>query len=329
MKAVVLDRYGPPDVLQVTEVPKPEPGDDEVQIRVHVTAVNDYDWALLRGRPYLSRLLFGLRKPRVSILGAEIAGRVEACGANVNTLAVGDDVYGDISESGFGGFAEFVCVHGDAVVRMPSGMTYDEAASLPHAAMLAWQGLVDRGEVAAGERVLINGAGGGVGTVGVQIARRYGAITTGVDSADKLDSMRELGFAEVLDYRQQDFTRQGARYDLILDAKTSRSPWRHARALRPGGRYVTVGGSMLRLLQTALLGRIYGRWTGKSFSVVALKPNKDLARINAMFEAGQLRCLIDGPYDLDEVSSAVQYFGDAQHRGKVVINVVSTRPPDP
>jgi len=322
MKAIVLTHYGSPDqVLRLEEVPKPEPAEDEVLVRVRAAAVNDYDWCFVRGKPYLYRLMFGLMKPKVAVLGAEVAGTVEAVGSRVTTFQPGNHVYGDISEAGFGGFAEYVCVREDALCRKPPGMTFEKAAALPHAAMLALQGLVDVGQIQPGEKVLINGAGGGVGTIGVQIAKQYGAEVTGVDRAFKLDTLKSMGFDHVIDYQQADFTRSGQRYDLILDTKTNRSPMRYLRALNPDGRYVTVGGHLPRLLQTACMGPLINRFSGKQVRIVALKTNKDLGYVNDLFETKGLEFAIDGPYSLSEVPQAIQRFGEAKHTGKIVITV--------
>lgn len=321
MKAVTFSRYGEPDVLELAERAKPEPGRGEVLVRVHATAINDWDWAFVRGKPYIYRLLFGLRRPKVDVLGAEVAGIVEGVGEGVGEVGPGDRVYGDVSEAGFGGFAEYVRVSEGALAKMPAAMTFEQGAALPHAAALALQGLVDVGRIQRGDKVLINGAGGGVGTLGLQIAKQYDAEVTGVDSGPKLDMLRDLGFDHVIDYRREDFTRSGQRYDLILDAKTSRSPFRYARALQRGGRYVTVGGDVTRLLQTLCLGPLVGLATSKSFRIVALKPNKDLAYIGELFEAKKLDVVIDGPYPLSEVPSALRRFGEASHLGKIVIRV--------
>ena len=323
MKAVVLTRFGPPDVLQLKEVEKPDPKDDEVLLKVHATAINDWDWQFMRGRPLALRVIFGIFKPRVEILGAEVAGRVEAVGKNVKRFQPGDDVYGDISESGFGGFAEYVCAHEDALARKPPEMTFEEATSLPHASMLAMQGLIDRGQIQEGQKLLINGAGGGVGTLGVQIAKLYGAETTGVDSGAKLDMMRSIGFDHVIDYEREDFTDNGQQYDLILDTKTNRSPWRYARSLRPHGVYVTVGGHLSRLLQALFLGPLISLLTQKRIRIVALRPNKDLNRVNELFQAGKLECVLDGHFDLGDVPEAIQLFGAGRHKGKVVISVAT------
>ena len=321
MKAIVLTRYGSPDVLQLEEMAKPEPRDDEVLVKVRATAVNDWDWCFVRGRPYIYRLLFGLVSPKVAVLGAEVAGIVEATGNGATKFQPGDHVYGDISEAGFGGFADYVCVREDALDRKPLGMTFEQATALPHAAMLALQSLVDVGQIRQGERVLINGAGGGVGTIGVQIAKQYGAEVTGVDNALKLDTLRSMGFDHVIDYRREDFTRNGQHYDLILDTKTNRSPFRYLRSLKPGGRYVTVGGRLPRLLQAFCMGPLISRVSGKHVRIVTLKPNKDLGYVNDLFETNGLECVIDGPYQLSDVPQAVQRFGEAKHIGKVVITV--------
>ena len=322
MKAIVFNRYGPPtSVLQLQEVPKPEPGENEVMVKVHASAVNDWDWGFVRGRPYIVRLVYGLLKPRVSVLGAEVAGTVEEIGVGASRFSSGDRVYGDISDAGFGGFAEYVCVREDALAKIPTGMSFELATAIPHAAMLALQGLVDVGRIRKGERVLINGAGGGVGTIGVQIAKEFGCEVTGVDAGLKLDLLQSMGFDHVIDYTQEDFTKNGRRYDLILDARTTRSPFSLLRSLNPGGRYVTVGGHLTRLLQIASLGTLIARLSGKTLKVVALEPNKDLAYTDRMFAEGELKVPIDGPYPLDKVPQAVQRFGEAKHLGKIVIDV--------
>ncbi len=328
MKAFLLTRYGPPEQLRLREVPQPVPEDHEVLVEVRATAVNDWDWCLTRGRPWSYRPLFGLFRPRVRIPGAEVAGRVDAVGSAVGRFEPGDAVYGDISLAGLGGFAEYVCVPETALTRMPRGMSFEEAAAIPHAAMLAAQGLIDLGRIRRGQRILINGAGGGVGTLGVQIARRFDAETTGVDSADKLETLRRAGFDHVIDYRQEDFTESGETYDLVLDTKSSRSPWRILRALNPGGAYVTVGGSTFRLLQTVCLAPLISLLSHKRMQVLALKPNQGLEFIHELFEAGELRCVVDGPYPLTELPQALRHFGEARHKGKVVVTV-RPQPRDP
>lgn len=277
----------------------------------------------MRGKPHIYRLMFGVLRPKVSILGAEVAGTVEAVGRGASRFAPGDRVYGDICEAGLGGFAEYVCVRETALAHMPSGMSFEQAAALPHAAMLAWQGLVDVGKIRQGERVLINGAGGGVGTIGVQIAKAYGCEVTGVDRDFKLPTLESIGFDHVIDYQQVDFTENGQRYDLILDARTTRSPLRYLKALNPGGRYVTVGGHLLRLLQILCTGAGIARMTGKRVQIVALKPNKGLDHMHRLIESRGLQCVVDGPYPLADVPSALDRFGESRHVGKIVISVAS------
>jgi len=321
MKAIVYTKYGPPDVLQLKEVEKPTPKDKEVLIRVHAASVNDWDWGLLQGKPFMNRLLFGLLKPKTKILGCDIAGQVEAVGRNVKQFQPGDAVYGDISGCGFGAFAEYVCARENALVLKSASMTFEEAAAVPQAAVLALQGLRDKKQIQPGDKVLINGAGGGVGTFAVQIAKLYGVEVTGVDSSGKLDMLRSMGFDHVIDYTQVDFTKNGQRYDLILDVKTNRSIFDYTRALSPNGMYVTVGGSMTRLFQALFLGPWISMISKKKIRIVGLKQNKDLAYMNELFEAGKVKPVIDGPYTLSEVPEAIRYFGEGNHIGKVIITV--------
>lgn len=253
MKAVVYTEYGGPEVLQIKEIEKPTVGDNEVLIKVHAVSINDWDWALVEGTIFVNRLLYGLFKPKKQILGSDVAGRVEAVGKNVQRFKIGDEVYGDLSGK-WGGFAEYVCASETELALKPPGMTFREAAAIPQAAMLALQGLIDKGKIRPGQRLLINGAGGGVGTFGLQIAKLNGVEVTVVDSAPKLEMLRSLGATHVIDYKVEDFTKGGTHYDLILDAKTNRSIFNYLRALTPNGKYVTVGGSMSRLFQAMLVG---------------------------------------------------------------------------
>ena len=246
MKAAIVERYGTPDVLKLTNVPTPAPKAKEVLVRVHAASINDWDWIMLSGRPRILRIGTGLFTPKIPILGCDIAGRVEALGDEVETLQLGDEVYGDLSPSGFGAFAEFACAPAASLARIPAGMTFEQAAAIPQAGMLAWQGLIDVGQLQSRQKLLLNGAGGGVGTFALQIAKLFDAEITVVDKAGKLDMLRALGADHVIDFTKQDFTAAEKRYDLILDVRTNRSPLAYARALNPGGRYVTVGGSLPR-----------------------------------------------------------------------------------
>ena len=322
MKAVVLPRYGGPDALELSDMPLPIPKPDQVLVRVHAVSINDWDWEILRGQSLLVRMLHGLFRPKVRVIGCDFAGRIARLGERVTTLRVGDEVYGDLCMQGFGAFAEYACAPETALARKPASMTFEQAAAIPQAAMLAVQGLIDVGQIRPRQKVLLNGAGGGVGTFALQIAKtQYDAEVTVVDRADKLDMLRALGADHVIDYRQEDFTRNAQSYDLIVDTKTNRSPLAYARALDPNGTYVTVGGSIPRLLQTALLGPLMSRVSGKHVRVVGLKPNKDLAYVNQLFEAGDLTPVIERQYTFSDVAEAFRLFGAADHKGKIVLTI--------
>lgn len=319
LKAVVYSKYGGPEVLQLKEIEKPFPKDDEVLIKVYAASINDWDWGLLHG-DFINRILNGFLKPKRKILGSDIAGRIEAVGKHVTHFKTGDEVYGDLSGS-WGGFAEYVCANEKALALKPAAMSFEEAAAIPQAAMLAVQGLIDKGKIHSGQKLLINGAGGGVGTFGIQIAKFYGVEVTGVDTTGKLDMLRSIGFDHVIDYTQEDFTKNGKCYDLILDVKTNRSMFAYASALCRHGVYVTVGGSVARLLQALLLGPFISMISKKHLLIVALKPNKDLLYMNGIFETGKVNPVIDGPYKLHELPEAFRLFGKAEHKGKVVITM--------
>ena len=320
MKAVVRDSYGTPGVLELRDVAKPTPSAGQVLVRVLAASVNDWDWGMLRGSPE-NRLLGGFLRPKVHVLGCDIAGRVEAVGAGVTAFRPGDEVYGDLSSSGFGAFAEYVCAPAAGLARKPAGMTFEQAAAIPQAGMLAVQGLIDVGRIRSGQKVLLNGAGGGVGTFALQIARLYSAEVTVVDKPGKLDMLRAMGADHVIDYLTEDFTKSGKRYDLILDAKTDRSPFAYVRALNPDGTYVTVGGSIPRLLQALVLGLLIARLHHKHVRIVGLKTNKDLAYMNELFEAGKLQPVLDGPYTLADLPEAFRFFGTGDHRGKIIVTM--------
>jgi len=320
MKAIVWTKYGSPDVLHLGEAEKPTPKDNEVLIKVHAASINSWDWELLRGKPFVNRLLFGLLKPKI-ILGCDIAGRVVAIGKNVKQLQPGDDVFGDISGCGWGGFAEYVCARDNALALKPASMTFEEVAAVPQAALLALQGLRDKGQIQPGQKVLINGAGGGAGTFAVQIAKSFGAEVTGVDSTRKLDMMRSIGADQVIDYTQEDFTKNGQRYDLILDVAAYHSIFDYKRALSPKGIYVMVGGSTARIFQVMFLGPWISMTGSKKMGILMHKPNKDLAFIKELLEAGKVVPVIDRRYPLSEVPEALRYFGKGHAKGKVVITL--------
>jgi len=322
MKAIVYTERGPPPVFQQIEVEIPTPKDDEVLVKVNAASVNSWDWELLRTRP--SMVSLGKRSdPRYKILGADIAGRVEAVGRDVKQLKPGDEVFGDLCQSGWGGFAEYVCARENALSLKPASMTFEEAAAVPQAGLLALQGLRKKRQIQPGQKVLINGAGGGVGTFAVQIAKSYGAEVTGVDSTRKLGMLRSIGADHVIDYTQEDFTKNGQRYDLILDVVTYRSIFDYKRALSPKGIYVMLGGgSWARVFQTMFLGPLISMIGSKKMGILMHKPNKkDLNFMKELFEAGKVVPVIDRRYPLSEVAEALRYFGEGHARGKVVITV--------
>lgn len=319
MKAIVYRRYGTPDMLALEEVEKPFPKEDEVLIKVQAASLNDWDAAMLQG-DFINRLLNGILKPKRKILGSDIAGRVEDVGKNVKQVKPGDEVYGDLSGR-WGGFAEYVCAPEKSLALKPANMSFEEAAAIPQAGMLAVQGLIDKGKIRNGQKLLINGAGGGVGTFGIQIAKLYGAEVTGVDNTGKVELMQAMGFDYVIDYTKEDFTSAGKRYDLILDVKTNRPVFHYARALNRNGVYVTVGGSIGRLFQFLFLAPFIKLLFKKSIRIVALKQNKDLAYMNELYETGKMKPVIDGPYRLDQVPEAFRRFGKGEHKGKVVISI--------
>ena len=321
MKAIVYEKYGPPDALQLTEMEKPTPKDDEVLIKVHAASVNDWDWGYLQGKPFINRMLNGLRRPKIRILGCDVAGKIEAVGKNVNQFQPGDEVYGDLCEDGFGGFAEYTCARETSLTLKPENMTFEQAAAIPQAGMLAVQGLRDKKQLQPGNKILINGAGGGVGTFGVQIAKLLGVEVTGVDSTEKLDMMRSLGFDHVIDYTKEDFTKNGQQYDLILDNKMYHSIFDYKRALSPNGMYITAGGSMTRVFLAFLFGPLITLFSKKKIGILVLKANKDLAYMNELFMEGKVKPVIDGSYSLREVPEAFRYFGEGKHKGKIVITV--------
>ena len=304
--------------MELKEVERPSPKENEVLIKVHAVSLNDWDWSLVEGSLFVNRLFYGLFKPRFQIPGSDIAGRVETVGAQVRRFKVGDEVFGDLSGK-WGGLAEYVCAPENMLELKSPAMSFCEAAAIPQAAMLAVQGLIDKGQIQPGQKLLINGAGGGVGTFGIQIAKLYGAEVTVVDSAPKLELLRSMGAIHAIDYKQEDFTKNGKQYDLILDAKTNRPILHYLRALTPDGKYVTVGGSISRLLEALLLGPLISAFSRKKVIIVALKANKDLVYMNDQFEAGKIKPIIQGPYPLEQAREAFEIFSRADHLGKIVL----------
>lgn len=325
MKAIVYEKYGSPDVLELREVAKPTPKEDELLIKVQAASVNAGDWRMMRADPFLVRLMGGgVFKPKIKILGADIAGQVEAVGSNVKQFRPGDKVFGDISDCGRGGFAEYVCAPENVLALKPANLTFEEAAAVPLAAITALQGLRDNGQIQPGQKVLIQGASGGVGTFAVQIAKALGAEVTAVCSTGKLDMMRSLGADHVIDYTQEDFTQNGQRYDLILVANGYHPLSAYKRVLSPKGIYVMAGGSTAQLFQALLLGPWMSMTGSKKMGVLSAKSNqKDLIFMKDLLEAGKVTPVIDRRYPLSEVAEAVRYLETGHARGKVVITMAS------
>lgn len=320
MKAIVRSRYGSPDVLALEDVEAPSPKANEVLVKVHAASINAWDWDLLRGKPFLVRIP-GLLKPKYPIPGADVAGRIEAVAAGATRFQTGDAVFGDLCQTGWGAFAEYVCAHEKALAPKPAHLTFEQAAAVPQAAVMALQGLSEHKPVVAGQRVLINGAGGGVGTFAVQIAKSLGAEVTGVDRAEKLDVMRSAGADRVIDYAQKDYTRTGQTYDLILDTAAYRPVRDCRRALGPDGVYIFVGGSLLRVFQLLLLGPWVGATSRQQMGILGIQPNKNLAALKELLDSGKVVPVIDRCYALSEVPEAFRYFGAGHAKGKLVISI--------
>ena len=320
MKAVVYTRYGPPGALALTDVATPVPKDNEVLVRVAAVSLNRSDWETLRGKPLYSRI-GGPFRPRHHILGSDVAGRVEAAGRRATLFRPGQDVFGDILGH-MGGFAQYVCVPQGTLAPMPAGMTYADSAALPQAGAIALQGIQEKGQVQPGQKVLINGAGGGSGMYAVQLAKMNGAEVTGVDNAEKLEFMRSLGADHVIDYSREDFTRSGRTYDLILDLAAHRPAFAYLGSLMPRGRYLYVGGSVATLVQVLLIGPLIGRAEGKKIRILAVRLGaQHLAPIVELCQAGKIATIIDRRYRLSEAPEALRDLGEGHAKGKVVITL--------
>jgi NADPH:quinone reductase-like Zn-dependent oxidoreductase len=328
MKAAIQDRYGPPDVVRVVEVDRPEPAEGQVLVRVRAASVNRADLDGLGPRPGFIRPFIGLRAPRNQGVGIDVAGVVESVGANVTRFRPGDEVFGDMfaGGAGHGAFAEYVCAKEKAFQSLPTGMTFEEAATLPHSAILAVQGLRLRSgrSPQPGDKVLIDGASGNVGPFAVQIAKAMGAEVTGVCSAEKMDMVRSLGVDHVIDYTKVDYTKTGERYDWIVDTDSHHSILRIRRALRTNGVYITLGGTSLPILAGMILGPLISlasdKWTGL---MLWWKPMKaeDVETLKELIAAGQLMPVIDRRYPLSEVVEALKWVDDGHAKGKVVITM--------
>ena len=326
MKAIVYTEYGSPDVLRLTEVGKPVPKDDEVLVRVHAASANAADRRFMRGEPRFFRLQMGFPRPKCTILGADIAGLVEAVGSSVTQFQPGDAVFGDLSLHGFGGFAEYVSVPEDGLVSKPANITFEQAAAAPVTAVTALQGLRDFGKIESGQKVLINGASGGLGTFAVQIAKSFGTEVTGVCSTNKMDTTRSIGADHVIDYTQEDFARSGQQYDLILDVVANRWPAELKRSLSPNGICVVAGFTTMShmIFQIMILGAVVSMTGSRKIGTMgsAVPKREDLLFIRELLEAGKVVPVIDRRYPLSETAEAIRYLEAGHARGKVIITVV-------
>lgn len=322
MKAITYTQYGSPSILKFEEVEKPSPKEGEVLVKVHAASANPLDWHLMRGAPFLARLENGLQKPKTTRLGADIAGRVEAVGRNVTQFQPGDEVFGEKFETGLGGFAEYAAVPESALVMKPTNLSFEAAAAVPIAALTALQGLRNKGQIRSGQRVLVNGASGGVGTFAVQIAKALGTEVTGVCSTRNLDRVQAIGANNIIDYTKEDFTRNGQRYDLIFDAVGNHSVSDYKRALSPHGICAIAGFTTLpRLFAHMVLGPLMSIVDGREIGMMAtVSTNKeDLLFLKELLEAGKVTPVIDRCYPLSETAEAIRYLETGHARGKVVI----------
>jgi len=321
MKAIVRSEYGGPDILALDTVDKPTPAEDEVLVDVRATATNAADWHILRGTPFPARMMDGgLWRPTHSILGSDVAGRVEAVGSDVERFQPGDAVFGDLSDAGWGGFAEYVTAPADAVVSKPADVSFEAAAATPLAGVTALQALREHGDLQSGDSVLINGASGGVGTFAVQIARALGATVTAVCSTRNVETVRSLGADHVVDYTQEDFADSDERYDLVVAVNGSRSIFTYRRALRSDGTYVMVGGSNTQMIQAVTLGPVLSAVGSRNLGNMIAEPDRDdLTDLRDLLAEGTVEPVIDRRYPLPAVPDALEYLEDGHAQGKVVI----------
>ena len=323
MKAIVYHQYGTPDQLQLQEVVKPEPKKGEVLVKVISASINSWDLDMLRGNSWIIKLISGLTKPRYKILGADIAGVIVSIGAGIKDFKVGDEVFGDIAEPHFGGFAEYVSVKEKLLAKKSPRMSFNQAAALPQAGLLALQGLRYHGDILPGQSILINGAGGGVGTFALQYAKSIGAEVTCVDLEEKFDVLRKLGADYLIDFRKEDYTRTGKQYDKILDVTAYRSVKDYKRALKPHGIFAMIGGSMGGLLVRMMIVEPFlSKFGHKKLGIMGYRPNRnDLDLLSQLFENGKVIPVIDKSFPLEEAANAFHYFISGKFKGKIVIEL--------
>ncbi len=325
MKAITYHKYGSADVLKLEDVEKPVPKDGEVLIEVRAASLNRGDWRLMRGKPFIARMAGGLFKPRNPILGADVAGRIEAVGPSVKRFKPGDDVFGDITFLGSGGFAEYAVARETLLALKPAGLAFEQAAAVPMAAVTALQGLRDKGKIQPGQKVLIHGASGGVGTFAVQLAKAFGAEVTAVCGPESQELVRSLGADRVLDYTREDFVEAGRRYDLILGVNGDRSLSEFQRSLKPKGAYVAVGGSNKQVFQALFLGPWKSMGRRQKMGILSAKASGvDLEVIKGYLEADKIKPVIDRFFPLSEAAEAMRYLDAGHVKGKIVLAVGSS-----
>jgi len=321
MKAIVYENYGSPEVLELKEIDRPEAGDQEILVKVRAASVNSWDWDRLTGKPKLYRLISVIRKPALKVLGADIAGTVEAVGRNVKKFKPGDEVFGDLSGGKWGGFAEYaIAREKDLAIKSPY-MSYEQAAALPQAGVMAIQAIYDIKSIQPGDRILMNGAAGGIGTILIQLAKNLGAYVTAVDSGEKLDFLKSLGADEVIDYKRENFTDNHQQYDLIVDVVANRGISEYKQSLKPKGMMVAIGGRISILIKIALFDSIALSKNGKKIRILSHKPNKYLEELIEMFEKNDVKPVIDKIFPLNQTAEALQCIGDGRVRGKLIIRI--------
>ncbi|KAF0092494.1 MAG: Zn-dependent oxidoreductase [Fusobacteria bacterium] len=322
MKALVIKEYGSPNKLSIEEVPKPIIMSNEVLVKIKAVSINDLDLGIIEGKSLINRLLAGLFRPKIQILGSDIAGVIEEIGESVTKFKIGDKVYGDLSDNKFGGFAEYVATSEKNLCHIAEGMPFDIAAAIPQAGQLAYQALYDFSEITEGQKILINGAGGGVGTFAVQMLRKHKVHLTGVDTDVKREMLLKLGYDEFIDYMKTDFTEQNTQYDIVIDCKTNKSPRKYKKILKENGMYITIGGDIPKVIWIMFMSKYLEKRYRRAFKCVILHTNRNLPEINKMFEEGNLTSIIDPrSFTLETGREAMEYYATGEQLGKVLIVV--------
>ncbi len=320
MKALVIKKYGSPNNLNIEEVPKPKIRSNEVLIKIKAVSINDLDLGIIEGKSLINRLLAGLFRPRIQILGSDIGGVIEEIGENVTKFKIGDKVFGDLSDNKFGGFAEYVATSEKHLCPIPEEMPFDIAAAIPQAGQLAYQAIHDFTKITDGQKILINGAGGGVGTYAIQMLRKHKVHLTGVDTEEKREMLLKLGYDEFIDYRKTDFTEQSMEYDIVIDCKTNKSPKKYKKILKENGMYITIGGDIPKVIWIMFMSKLLEKKYGRAYKCVILHTNRNLPEINKIFEEGNITSIIDPrSFTLETGREAMEYYATGEQLGKVLL----------